>query len=180
LQESRVVDADSGEPVDLYDERTWQQRRWGLARQDGDDELKELLPEMTGREARYHVAMEHLTKCLIQARAFHQAIDFPATPPAGTSLHLIVGTADKTPSVLQAGVGSEHLRVDQSEAGDNTTTVCSAVGPHWQGQPVIQWTSIDQVDTEHRILTSDPVFTAKMLDLLLDSRRVASTNGHSH
>jgi len=178
LQESRIVDAASGELTDLYDERTWQQREWGLARRDGDDELKELLPEVDDREARYRVAMEHLRKCLTQARTFHQSLDFPATPPAGTSLHLFVGTADKTPSILQTSVGSDSLRVAQTEAGDNTTTVCSAIGPHWQGRPVIQWASIQKVDAEHRKLTSDPVFTEKMLDLLLDSRRVALRNGH--
>jgi hypothetical protein len=176
--DGRVIDPNTGLPVNFYDEQTWQTRNWGLANRDRSSDLKELLPSIASAEVRATIASNHLKKCLIQAKAFHQAIDRPAEPPAGTTLHLIVGTADKTPSVLYADSRRDRLRAAFTAPGDNTTTVRSAVGPMWCGKPVIAWTTIDGVDAEHREMTSDPRFTETMLDLLLDSRRVASPNVH--
>ncbi|WP_413431693.1 esterase/lipase family protein [Crateriforma spongiae] len=177
-QEHRVLDAATGEPLDLYDVCTWMEHGWGLAGRDNARDLKELLPSIDREEDRYMIAVDHLQKCLAQAKAFHQSLDFPAKPPMGTSLHLIVGTSVKTPSVLEADSGNKNLSLQKSEAGDNTTTVSSAFGPVPSGQPAIAWASIDEVSAEHRKLTSDPEFTARMLALLLDSRRNESHNEH--
>jgi len=177
-QEHRVVDAATGEPLDLNDVCTWMDHGWGLAERDNARDLKELLPSIDHEEARYAIAVDHLQKCLAQAKAFHQSLDVPAEPPIGTSLHLIVGTSVKTPSVLEADSGSKTLRLKKMEVGDNTTTVGSAIGPTPEGRPAIAWATIDEVSAEHRKLTSDPEFTARMLELLLDSRRIGSHNEH--
>jgi len=177
-QEHRVVDAATGEPLDLNDVCTWMDHGWGLAERDNARDLKELLPSIDHEEARYAIAVDHLQKCLAQAKAFHQSLDVPAEPPIGTSLHLIVGTSVKTPSVLEADSGSKTLRLKKMEVGDNTTTVGSAIGPTPEGRPAIAWATIDEVSAEHRKLTSDPEFTARMLELLLDSRRNGPHNEH--
>src|SRR6056297_1127833 len=177
-QDNHVVDATTGESLDLFDVRTWLDRDWGLASRAGASDLKEVLPSIASQEGRYAVAVDHLQKCLAQAKAFHQSLDFPAAPPAGTSLHLMVGSSVKTPSVLEADAGTNRIRLRSKEQGDNTTTVISAIGPLKCEEPAISWTSIDEVSAEHRKLTSDPEFTTRMLELLLDSRRTASPKGH--
>ncbi|WP_197454425.1 hypothetical protein [Stieleria varia] len=177
-QDGRVVDTVTGESLDFYDVRTWMERGWGLANRGDASDLEELLPATANEEQRYWVAVDHLRNCLAQAKAFHQALDSPAESPAGTSLHLIVGTSLKTPSVLASDVGNNVVRRQSEEPGDNTTTVRSALGPMQYGNPIISWTTIGEVSANHRKLTSDPDFTTRMLELLMEPRRTTSEDVH--
>ncbi|WP_442508030.1 esterase/lipase family protein [Novipirellula sp. SH528] len=174
-----LVDANHPEiAFDFYDPKLWQQLKWGLAAPDQDDVLQELLPQAASREERQCIALDHQSKCLLKAKQLHQALDVPADPPPGVTLHLYAGDAIETPSQMSVDTRTGKIKVAGSSPGDDTTTRHSAV---MSEQPVqlastqpnspIHWTSVMFLHTSHRKLTADPVFTDNVLALLLQGRR---------
>lgn len=111
-------------------------------------------------------------------RPRHQALDIPAAPPPGVTLHLYAGDAIETPAVMSVDTQTGKLEIASQAPGDDTTTRHSAL---MSEQPVlvastrpsspIHWTSVMFLHTSHRKLTSDPVFTDNVLALLLQSPR---------
>ncbi len=174
-----LVDAqDPDQAYDFYDPELWRQMKWGLADPDQDAVLQELLPDVAERESRECIALDHQRKCLLKAKQLHQALDIPAAPPPGVTLHLYAGDAIATPAVMSVDTQTGKLEVAKSVPGDDTTTRHSAL---MSDQPVeavstrpaspIHWTSVMFLHTSHRKLTSDPVFTDNVLALLLQSPR---------
>jgi hypothetical protein len=49
------------------------------------------MPEVTDRESRECIALDHQRKCLRKARQLHQALDIPAAPPPNVTMHLYAG-----------------------------------------------------------------------------------------
>ncbi len=165
-------------PFDFYDPELWRRFQWGLADPKQDAVLRELMPEIVDREARHCIALDHQRKCLLKARQLHQALDIPAAPPPNVTLHLFAGNSIETPSVMSVDVPTGKLKVAWREAGDDTTTQKSAVmSEHPAGSgsqrpfSPIQWTRVTLLPTSHRNLTSDPVFTSNVLELLLNTPR---------
>jgi len=172
-----VVDAAGEKPVDLYDTQAWQDRGWGLADPDQDTYLQWLLPGEKDPARRRAIALDHLGKCLAQARAFHRALDQPATPPPGTTLHSIAGDAVSTASSLVVDA-TGGITVQDTAPGDGTVLRQSVLLDERPGSakpwtPVlrtpIRWNTVTFLFTDHLALTSDPAFTDNVLYLLLEA-----------
>jgi hypothetical protein len=171
-----VIDA-QGRRVDLFDARTWQRFGWGLA---GPDEgsLADLLPEVATPAGRRAVALEHLEKSLARAKQFHAALDVPATPPPGTTLHLFSGDAVATPAVARVSEAGA-LSIAERAPGDARVLRSSALmdervgGTNWSPGLVtpIAWTDITFVFSDHLEMTRDPSFSDNILWRLLDAPR---------
>ena len=107
---ARVVNAEDQTPIDIYDINTWIENEWGLASPDEDDILKWLIPDAETPEERRRIALDHLSKSLARAKHFHQAMDIPAQPPAGTMIHMVLGDAIETADII--GVDPETGDID--------------------------------------------------------------------
>lgn len=174
---NRVVDATSGEAIDVFDPDVWVRYEWGLADPDQDRVLRQLLPDVATREERRAIALDHLTKSLRRAEQFQRAIDAPASPPPGTEMHLVAGDAIPTPDVLEVSE-SGRLRVREHGPGDDTVTRASALMDERQGtgyQPRLRsparFSTVYFLTSNHMGLTKDPVFANYMLYTLLERPR---------
>ncbi|MCA9287667.1 MAG: hypothetical protein KDA05_03730, partial [Phycisphaerales bacterium] len=123
---ARVVDAATGGAIDIFDPAVWERYGWGLADPDQDRVLAQLLPGVPDPADRRRIALDQLAKSLARAEQFHRAIDIPAAPPPGTSIHLIAGDARPTADVLEVDSGG-RLRVAAFGPGDDTVTRVSAL-----------------------------------------------------
>ena len=165
--------------VDIMDPRVWQQFRWGLMDPRQHVVLSHLLPDVPDQNDRHRIAFDHLTKCLNRARSFHQALDIPAKPPTGTSIHLIAG--DAHPTTTQFRVDNRgSLTVTAWQPGDGRVSRPSALmderfstGVKWTPRLVspVAWSNVNFLFADHLGLTSDPGFTDNILFLLLESPR---------
>lgn len=172
-----VLDNESGEPIeDLYDPALWTRMGWGLADHNQGPVLQQLLPEIKDPAERRRIALDHLDKCLLRARRFAMALDQPATPPPGTTMHLFAGDAEPTAAVTKAVADTGALYVTDHAPGDGTVLRTSALMDERQGQPwtprlktPITWHDIHFLFTDHLGLTRDPAFTDAVLYLLLEA-----------
>ncbi|GJM17981.1 MAG: hypothetical protein DHS20C14_01940 [Phycisphaeraceae bacterium] len=174
-----VIDADSGEPIDLFDPAVWERYGWGLADPDQDVYLRWLLPEADSREDRRRIALEHLTKCLARAEQTHRALDVPATPPPGTRLSLYAGDGVDTPAVYAVDARG-RIRLAESAPGDGTVSRTSALMDERVGSAYapglrspIAWDRVQFCFTNHIGLTRDPAFVDNVLYTLLEEPRTA-------
>ncbi len=177
-----VVEADGDQPIDPLSIAAWERFGWGLLDPDQDEVLRRLLPDVKDAHERRRIAVDHLQKCLRRAREFHQALDQPATPPSGTSLHLIAG--DANPTLAQLAVKPDGQIVTlQNAPGDGTVLRTSALmderaAPNHPFSPRLQspisWSSVMFLFTDHLGMTSDPAFTDNVLFLLLESPRTST------
>jgi len=169
-------DATTGETIkDLYDPRLWYEMGWGLADPGQDKVLKKLLPEINDPEARRRVVLDHQAKCLARARLFAQALDEPAAPPEGTTIHLFAGDAKPTLAVLDVKPGG-GLDAEEHAPGDGTVLRSSAlmdrrVGGDWTPMldSPIKWHSTHFLFTDHLGMTKDTTFSDNVLHLLLEA-----------
>ncbi len=165
--------------IDLYDPRVWVQARWGFFNPSQTELLKQLLPDEPDLQRRQQIAYAHLTKCLRRAEQFHVALDVPAVPPTGTSIHLIA--SDAHPTLFQYSIDARgSLTSTARVAGDGLVTRHSALMDerladrgNWAPrlQSPIKWDSVTFLFTDHLGLTKDPAFTDNVLYLLLESPR---------
>lgn len=180
---ARVVNASTGRPLEsLYDIRTWEKYRWGLADPAQDRYLAWLLPDVADPAERRRIALDHLRKCLARAEQLHRALDLPMTgpsaPPPGLTISLWAGDAEPTPAVLAIDPASGRIaRIDRAP-GDGTVTRASALMDERVAHPYvprlrspIAWNSVHFVPADHVGLTTHPTFTDGLLfDLLEDPR----------
>ncbi len=176
-RQSPVIAEGDRQAIDLLDPRVWAQLRWGLLDPRQYSVLAELLPEVADPNERQKIAYEHLTKCLARAKSFHAAIDAPASPPSGTTIHLIAG--DAHPTINQFRIDNRGtLTVTTMQPGDGRVTRASALmderhsaGVKWTPRlnTPIKWSSVNFLFADHLGLTSDPGFTDNVLFLLLES-----------
>jgi pimeloyl-ACP methyl ester carboxylesterase len=173
-----VVETDR-QSLDVMNPRVWQYYRWGLLDPRQQSMLKELLPEVSDPNVRQQIAYDHLAKCLNRAKSFQAALDTPAKPPVGTTIHLIAGDAHPTISQYRID-GRGALTVSASQPGDGRVSRASALmderystGAKWTPRlnTPIAWSSVNFLFADHLGLTSDPGFTDNILFLLLESPR---------
>ena len=174
----RVIDAETGAPLDVFDPDIWEKMEWGLASPKQDTMLSMLLPEAPTAAARRRVARDHLRKSLERARRFTQAIDVPAVPPPGLELYLIAGDAEPTSAVGAVETQTGKLKVVTQAPGDGTVLRASALmdereGSEWTPQVVspIAWQRVNFVFADHLGMTRDPVFMDNLLYTLLEEPR---------
>lgn len=163
------------EILDPHDPELWKRMGWGLADPDRDAMLKILLPDISDRETRSKIALDHLEKSLSRARAFAAALDVPATPPPGLSVNLIVGDAVATTDVIRVDPVTGKLETYKKGPGDGTVLRSSAlmderVGTNRKGRLItpINWANVLFLFSDHLGLTKDPVFIDNILYSLLE------------
>lgn len=179
----RVVDASTAEPIgSLYDVATWEKYNWGLADHSQDQYLKWLLPDVPDATARRRIALDHLRKCLARAEHLHRALDAPMVSKPGTlHLSLVLGDADRTPSVLAVNTHG-RLTVREWAPGDRTVTRASALMDERLAgdfQPrlrtPIAWDHVQFISADHITLTEHPAFVDGLLYELLEKPRSSTT-----
>lgn len=165
---------------DLLDFELWERMGWGLADPSADDELVKLLPGEDTMAKRRSVAMDHLIKCLLEAKLVQRALDMPAPRPPGVKTVLFAGDAKPTPRTALAGIGSEDLEYVVRGPGDGTVLRTSALMDEREGgawhprvQSPIDWDQVTFLHTDHMGLTRSPTFTDNLLYLLLERPRGA-------
>ncbi|MFQ5730715.1 MAG: esterase/lipase family protein [Planctomycetaceae bacterium] len=172
-----IVDADTGQPIDVYDVRVWEKYHWGLLDPRQSGTLKKLLPDVANEEERRAVAADHLKKSLDAARRFHAALDRPASLPTGTTIHLFAG--DSKPTLARVTVDPRNGRLQErdKQPGDSIVTRASALFDERIATEALQtsrlispinWTGVTFLFDDHLGLTSNPVFTDNALYLLLE------------
>lgn len=178
VRHRRIVDAQTGQPIDFFNVETWEKYKWGLVNPEQDAYLQWLLPDVSDPARRWEAAIDHLRKCLARAQQLHQALDIPSPPPAGLSISLVLGDAEQTPSVLEVDARSGAVRVREFAPGDGTVTRASAlmderVGAEFSARlrTPIRWDHVQFIAADHISLTSQPAFIDGLLYELLESPR---------
>jgi pimeloyl-ACP methyl ester carboxylesterase len=169
-------DDQTGETIrDIYDPGLWERMQWGLASPGQDKVLKVLLPDVQDPDDRRRVALDHQAKCLERARRFALALDAPAEPPKGTTIHLFAGDAVPTLAVLSAKPDGSVYSYEH-RPGDGTVLRSSAlmderVGGSWLPMLVspIHWAGVQFLFADHLGMTKDPSFSDNVLYLLLEA-----------
>ena len=164
------------EALDFYDPAFWEDQAWGLADPGQAGAIAGLLPDMADPDARREAALEHLAKCLANAKQVHAAIDAPASPPPGLKLYLVAGDSELTYHQLEADNGS--LEVAAYGPGDGTVPRYSALMDERQGgawrpflDSPISWNHVTFMFNDHLGMTMDPAFMDNVLYLLLEAPR---------
>jgi pimeloyl-ACP methyl ester carboxylesterase len=173
-----IVRTADGAPVaDLLDPELWERHGWGLMADEQASVLEVLLPDVHDPRERRRIARDHLEKSLARARQFQQALDRPATPPAGVELHLVAGDAELTNAVV-AVADDGRLAWAEWQPGDGTVTRASALlderlAGAWTTRlrSPITWRSVRFIFADHLGLTKDAAFTDNLLYLLLEDPR---------
>ncbi len=121
------------------------------------------------------MALEHLRKSLARARQFAAAMDIPARPPEGVSLHQVVGDAVPTPAVVAVDRESGALKIIEKQPGDGTVLRSSALmderlSGEWSAGLVspIQGSHVTFIFRGHLRMIKDPAFTDNVLFILLE------------
>ena len=174
---ARVIDAQTGEPIDFLRAETWERYGWGLADPGQDAVLRQLLPGVEAAQDRRRIALDHLGKCLDRARQLFEALDAPASPPPGCTLTLIAGDARPTADQLAVDARGAISAVGEAP-GDNTVTRASALMDERAGaeylprlRSPIAWDSVVFLSEDHVGLTRDPAFADFVLYTLLEKPR---------
>ncbi len=165
---------------DLLDLGLWERMGWGLANPDVDFQLAILMPGQDTPEKRRAAAIEHLAKCLDEARRVQQMLDAPAPRPAHVRKVLFAGDARPTPSLGVVREGEPRVDYMETAAGDGTVLRSSALldertGGAWvpRLQSPIDWSEVFFLHTDHMGLTRSPTFTDNLLYTLLERPRGA-------
>jgi hypothetical protein len=173
---------DAGNPEqhleNILSPELWEKMGWGMAASGQDPVLKWLLPTVANPADRRRIALDHQRKCLTRARRFHAALDMPASPPDGLTLHLIAGDALPTPAVVSVNMTNGEMGIMQEGPGDGTVLRSSALMDErlsgaWSPTLVspIKWDQVLFLFSEHLEMTKDPAFTDNLLFILLENPR---------
>ena len=173
--EYTVYDEQSGQPLNHFDVETWDQRGWGMLNPDQDSVLQQLLPNVASASERREIAKAHVKHCLDRAVAFHRSLNVPASPPAGTTIHLFAGDAMPTIDSVNSNLKLKTLSPRSSSPGDATVTRKSALADRRSGQKwgptlrsPIAFRDVRFLFDDHFGLTSNAEFTDNALYLLLE------------
>ena len=172
-EDQPVVMSSNCQAMDILAPETWEQLQWGLADPKQDKTLRKLMPNCS-REQRRAIALEHQFKCLVRARQFHAAMDFPAEPPEELDIHLYAGDAMPTLDSLVVDTASGKIEQKIKKAGDGTVSRTSALSErkHEDGRVyrLIPWHSETFLSTDHLGLTRDRTFVDNVLNRLLSEQ----------
>ena len=170
-----VQESKTGEKVDLFDPKLWEEMEWGLADPQEEKYLRQMLPEVPSGAQRRAIALEHQAKMLAQAEQLHRALDQPAEPPESLKYFLIAGDAADTSSLFHLDKEKRTLKKVKSAPGDSIVLRSSALmderlGRAWSPKlnSPIEWDRVMFLFDDHIGMTKDPVFTDNLLFYLLE------------
>lgn len=175
----RVVWADDGEAVDLYNVAVWERLKWGPFADDQDEALQALIPDAATRAERLAALRKHMRACLEHAVRFHRALDRPAHPPDDLRIHSFVGDAHPTPAVLLVDRRTGDVEWGDPEPGDGTATRSSALGQSRvdpDAPPTFRSHSVHFNGAEHLAIVADSGFLNQALYLLLEEPDPAASD----
>jgi len=169
-------DGSNGKAVeDMTDANVWQQYRWGMFDPKQEKTLRVLLPNVNDAKKRRAIAVDHLTKCLRNARRFCAALDRPAVPPPNLKLVLYAGDALATPAALAVDPSNGRVSICETAPGDGTVTRFSALMDERRGRPYqsglkspIGWHQVMFLFDDHLGLTKTLHFHDNVLFQLLE------------
>lgn len=173
-----VVDASNPDQMldDYMNPAFWEKMGWGLADPSQDQLLASLMPEIDDPKERRKTALDHQAKALQRATQFMRAIDQPATPPDGLSLHLIAADSEPTNAVAAIDLTTGGIKIIDDEPGDGVVLRTSTLMDERQGnawtpklQTPIDWDSVLFVFDDHQGMTRNPVFSDNVLYFLLEA-----------
>ncbi len=167
-------DDPAGPPIDIFSPQVWVDNRWGLMDPKQDEVLKLLLPYAQNRQERETIALDHLSKCLKQAKYLQQALRVPSSPPEDVQLILFLGDAVETSRQAEVNRKTGNIRVSRYQPGDGKvlTTSClldERVGGQWQYflQTPIDWRSVYVMNAAHMGLVNSSTFESNLIYILL-------------
>jgi len=173
--EPAVFDEATGKALDHYDIDTWDRRGWGMLNPDQDYVLQQLMPKIATAQERRVAAKAHVAMCLARAKQFHQLLNMPSQPPAGTTYHLFAGDAIPTVETLTSNLENRTLTTRTEAPGDHTVTRKSTladqrIGSDWEPslKSPIRFHDVRFLFDDHFGLTRDAEFTDNALYLLLE------------
>ncbi len=160
--------------VDIYDFKVWLRMKWGLADPKQYDVFKTLLPQEKDPVQRRLIAFDHLKKCLERAKRFKRAMGFPAIPPKGVNLYLVLGNAVRTTRRGEVDEETGEIKVIEYGPGDGKVLASSAMYDERAGAKTwvpffyspIAWSNITQLRAAHMGITTAPAFKDNILFLL--------------
>ncbi len=169
-----VVWSDNGEEVDYFHPEVWETLNWGLASPAEDSWLARILPETESAEERRKIALDHLRKCLKQARIFKRVMLEYGDPPENVAVYLIAGDAVETNHTLGVDRKNGKIEVLRREAGDGKVTAASARldlrdGGEWVPFAVspIDWTGVFYLQGGHMGIMNGDAFASNLRYVLL-------------
>jgi len=175
-EEATWLEDVNGSPLreNIFDPAVWESHRWGLMSEDADKALQILLPGVKDFDDRLRIARDYLAKCLYRASQFHHALNIPSAQPSNLQMHLFAGSQENTASKIRATSRGNALKVSAYEAGDDTTTLRSALSlrtnRNSQNQVAsyctIAWSTVNKIDSTHRKLPTDDRFVAGLVKIL--------------
>jgi len=175
LSKNGLVYADDGSPVDLYDAEVWARYGWGLLGPGRDEVLANLIPEASPAE-RLTAARRFLELALARAEQFHRALDVPARPPEGTTLHLFASDSLETTGGASIDRATGKPVEIRKEPGDGVVTRRSALHDLREDlhqrervKTPIAWRSVHFVEGDHLRMTDTPLVGDDLLYLLLQA-----------
>lgn len=113
-------------PVDILNALIWKDYDWGLLDPAQDKFIQALVPEVTSREERFDIALEHVRKSLLRAKHVHEALDIPAKAPE--HLHIAMFTGDAVNTLENVRVENNgDLKDMRRGPGDGQVTRASAL-----------------------------------------------------
>ena len=172
-------DDPDGAAVDIFDPAVWVKNKWGLANPDQDEYLKIILPDIKSAKERREIAIDHLTKCLKNAKQFTDALKLYKAPPNDVVFYLFFGDAVETRRTAFVDKKTGEVNFSGFDSGDGIVCTSSALfdlraGQKWQPQfkSPISWYSIIPLMAAHMGLTECQSFDDNITyNLLLDPTR---------
>jgi pimeloyl-ACP methyl ester carboxylesterase len=179
---NRIVwDAEPNSPVEKFrDPALWQHYGWGLSGRDDNtaEFLRKVLPDVDDAEARHQIATSFQAHALTLADRFHAALDRPATPPSTLEMFLVAGDSKSTPETMSIDRDTGKATILAYGVGDGRVLRSSALldertGADWKPtvQTPIEWDGVLFLPSDHRSLTTEPIFEDNVLYLLLEDPR---------
>ena len=167
-------DDPNGPPVDIFDPNVWIKMKWGLADPEQDSILKIILPDVDTKKERRTIAIDHLSKCLKNAKQFTDALSLYKKPPEDVLFFLFFGNALETRRTAMVDRKTGDINVTGYDTGDGVVTVGSALmdareGRKWEPFFIspIPWTSVTPLMTAHMGLTEVETFDNDLSYILL-------------
>ena len=159
--------------IDLFDYKTWEKFKWGLANIKEDRYFRILHPHLSEHDHKKTI-IEHLDKCLKRARQFHKALLTASNSEKTMSeMHLFLGNSVKTSRIVNIDKEGK-IAVTKSEAGDGKVLVSSALMDTreisgWKPflQSPIKWRSIIHIEAAHMGITESNTFSDNLIFYLL-------------